>query len=236
MRPTPEGLAFFKSIEGTLYGLDAIPGIATEIAHKVRVQLRIAATPPLINSKPFMTALATFRAAVPEVKLSLASMQRIDLEDWVLNRQANVGLGLLPSQHPELSSQTLATTSAVAVMPIDHPLASKPRITREDLDTVALILPARQLLRERIDARLPNLSSEIETSSAIVSTGLAVSQGCVALCDPFSPTMYPEGFARVLPFEPRIELEYGAILPKAGITEPVLAAFLDALALQLKDF
>lgn len=235
LRPTPEGLSFFKSIEGTLYGLEAIPGIAEEIGRKARIQLRIAATPPLINSGPFMSAVAKFRTEATHVKLSLTSLQRIDLEDWVLNRQANVSLGLLPTQHSELSSVTLAKTSAVAVMPVAHRLASKDRICLSDLKDVPLILPTRQLLRERIDKQVPGLSAEIETSSSITSTGLAVSQNCVAICDPFSPTMYPEGFARVLPFEPSIALEYGAILPKLGFLDPVVELFLEILRGNLGD-
>lgn len=233
LRTTADGLAFFKAIEGTLYGLDAIPSLAEDIAQKRRVHLRIAGTPPVMNARPMMAALKAFRATAPEVKLSLTSTQRIGLEDWVLNRQANFSLGLLPSQNADLVSRTLVTTRAVAILPVDHPLAHRSQITAADLETTALILPNRQLLRERIDAQVPGLNGDVETSSSLLCTGLARSLQAVALSDPFSPTMYPDGHIRVLPFEPKITLEYGALLPPSGVADPMVTQFLDLLGAHL---
>lgn len=227
MVPTKEGLAFYKSIEGTLHGLDAIPGIAQEIRQRVRVELRIAATPPLINSRSFMKTLAEYRALAPDVRVSLAARPRIDLEDWVRNGQADISLGLLPTLHPDLTSTTLAVRAAVAVMGLDHPLAQHDKISERDLEGVALALPSLQPLRERIDAILPGLSAEIETSSSIASVALAVTQNCLVLSDPYSPTMYPDGYAKTLPFEPEIELAYGAIWSRNAQTEQIRADFLE---------
>jgi len=227
--PTKEGIAFFKSIEGTLYGLDAIPDIAQGIAQQVRTQLRIAATPPIINSNAFMRALAGFRARSPGVQVSIVARQRVDLEDWVRNRQADLGLGLLPSRYPDLASITLADRHCVAVMSPNHHLAARTTIVTGDLKASALILPSRQPLRDRIDAALPGLTCDIETSSSISCVGLALSQTAMALCDPFSPSMYPDTMVRVLPFEPAIPLSYGALLSRETEAEPLIAAFLEEL-------
>jgi DNA-binding transcriptional LysR family regulator len=229
VEPTREGIALYKSIEGTLYGLDAIPDIARDIAQKVRIQLRVAATPLLINCKPFMVALAAFRARMPEVQISLFSRQRVDLEDWVRNRQADVCLGLLPSRYPDLVSRTLAEVHGVAVMSPGHPLAGQNRIRVADLEKTTLVLPSRQPLRDRIDAAFPRLSCDIETSSSITCVGLALSQNAIALCDPFSPTMYPPDLVRTVLFEPELPLSYGAILTRDAESDPLIAALLQEL-------
>ncbi len=235
MMPTQEGLAFFKSIEGTLYGLDAIPGIAEDLARAVRSELKVVATPPLINSRVFLATLADFRAQVPEAKVSLAARPRIDLEDWVISRQADISLGLLPSRHPDVTDVALLSTYAVAVLPNDHPLADRSSITQDDLTDIHLILPDRQPLREQIDAALPGLRCDIETSSSIASVGLAVSQRALAICDPLSPTMFPPDYARVLPFEPRIPLIYGAIFPRNSKRDPLVDVFMQCLEHHFAD-
>lgn len=229
MVPTQEGIALFRSIEGTLYGLDAIPDIARGIAQQVRRQLRIAATPPIINCGAFTRALSSFRAKSPDVQVSLFSRSRVDLEDWVRSRQADLSLGLLPSRASDLTSVTFASRCCVAVMAPDHPMAGRPTITVRELTSGSLILPSRQPLRDRIDAALPGLSCDVETSSSISCVSLALSQKAIALCDPYSPTMYPDGAVRALPFDPRILLSYGALLPRGAETEHLIETLLSEL-------
>ena len=130
--PTQEGLAFFKSIEGTLYGIDAIPDIARDISSRLRTQLRIAGTPPVLNAKAFTGALAAFRARAPDVQVSIIARQRVDLEDWVRNRQADISFGLLPSRYPDLASISLSEVGAVAVLSPTHPLADRDHIEVRD--------------------------------------------------------------------------------------------------------
>lgn len=229
MVPTKEGIAFYKSVEGTLFGLDAIPDIARDILRTGRTQLRIAGTAPLMNSKPFLTGLATFRAKKPDVQISLAARPRIDLEEWLRSRQADISLGLLPSRHTDLTSIELAKRSAVAVLSPGHALAQRPYLEESDLDGTTLILPSRQPLRDRIDQACPGLNCDIETSSSLACVGLALTQNGVAICDPFSPTMHPEDMLRVLPFKPDIPVSYGAILPRGAQSDPAIATLLSAL-------
>ncbi len=82
-----------------------------------------------------------------------------------------------------------------------------------------------------IDVRAPNLSDDIETSSSMARVSLAMSQGGAALCDPLSPTMYPEKSVRVLPFDPGIPLPYGAMLPRNAHLDPSV----ETLPEHLKD-
>lgn len=236
MIPTKEGVAFYKSIEGTLFGLDAIPGIAREIGKRADVQLQIAATAPLVNCQPFMTALALFREHHPNIRISLASRQRVDLEDWVRNRQADFALGLLDKVHNDLDGTVLAELGVVAVVPANHSLASKDVVTADDLESLPVILPSRQPLRNRIDAVLPDLSCQIETSSSISCPGLAVSQNAVALCDPLTPTMYPPGFVKSVPFRPAVRLPYGVIQTREAVREPMVDALLEHLSAQFEAF
>lgn len=229
MIPTKEGLAFYQSIEGTLFGLDAIPQIAQEIHSRVRIRMSVAATPPIINSRPFMEALSKFRADHSDVQLALQSRPRVGLEDWVASRQADIALGLLPAMHPELTGHCFADTAVVAVVPTPHPLARLPTLTIDDLEGEDLILPGRQPLRDRIDAQLPNLDCAIESSSALTACNLAAARLGIAVSDPFSPTQLGPDVIKVIPLVPRINIRYGAMTAKGVPSSQQMATLVNHL-------
>lgn len=211
--PTAQGIAFYQAIEGTLSGIDAIPQIAAEVARHIRVRLSIAATPPLLHSALFMRAVARFTARHPGIAIALEARPRVDLEAWVASRQSDVGFGLLPCVHPDLRARVLVDTQVVATLPAGHRLARRRSVHIDALREQALILPRRQPLRERIDARHPGLASAIESSSAVTCCNLAAAGQGIALTDPFSPTGISAGLVATLPLRPSVTLQYGALLP-----------------------
>ena len=200
-----------------MVGLDEIGSVAKSIAARDQVRLRIAATPPLINSQPVMEALKQFSAHYPKAMLSLEPRHRLEIEDWVASRRINLALALLPTDHPTLRPIPLVETCAVAAMSPNHPLCAKDVIAPEMLSDVAVILPSRQPLRIRIDAELEKTDQQVEprfeATSAITVARMAASEIGVAICDPFSPTAF-EGNLVLRPWEPRVKLVYGAIVDK----------------------
>ena len=216
MVPTREGIQLYKEIEGTLAGIAMIPQLARDIGQFSSTRLRLAATPPLINSRPLMRALGAFREQNPWVTLVLESRHRLDIETWIVSHQADVGLALLPATNPLLTAIPFIRTRAVAALSPGHPLAEKPHITLADLKDTALILPSRQPLRDKIDAVLNDAGSqrivEMEASSAITCCRMASEGLGLSLCDPFSPTAFAPSQVTVRAFVPAIELSYGALI------------------------
>ncbi|MCY4007597.1 MAG: LysR family transcriptional regulator [Rhodobacteraceae bacterium] len=215
--PTHVGVEFFRAIEPTIVGLDEIGSIAETIAESGCYRLRIAATPPLINSAPFMTALARFAEKMPGAHVSLEPRHRLEIEDWVVARRIDLALALLPLDHPGLEAIPLVTTHAVAVVPKGHPLSGQDTMTPSDLEDVPIILPSRQPLRTRIDiaqeGSSQRLEADYEATSAITAVRLAASGLGVAICDPFSPTAFDADLA-VVPWKPEIPLVYGALFSR----------------------
>ncbi|MGQ7843815.1 LysR family transcriptional regulator [Granulosicoccus sp. 3-233] len=238
MIPTRAGVELFKSIEGTISGIDLIPQIAREIAEHSRVRLRVAATPPLLNSAPFMRALIHFREKNPSVRLALEARRRIDIEEWVYSRQVDVALALLPLKNPLLFSKPLLKSRAVVVVSADHPLARRTRVNLSDLASSTVILPSRQPLRDQIDACIRGLpeafSVDIESSSSLTCCKLAAAGLGVAICDPFSPTAFSSSEVRVLKLEPAIKLAYGAIMHRTSDVSGMTGLLLDAVTQEFK--
>lgn len=231
--PTPAGIEFYKAIEGTLAGIDLIPDLAREITESASVRLRIAATPPLLNSRPLVETLAAFRAAYPMTRLALDARHRLDIEEWIASRQADLGLALLPVRNPLLTTRTLAMARAVAVLPPAHRLAAKSKVTAAELEGETVILPTRQPLRDRIDAMLQadggGVLATIEASSAITCCRLASAGLGIAICDPFSATAFRETDVVTKTWEPEVKLTYGAILVANRDVDPMITWLLGEL-------
>jgi len=213
MVPTSEGVLFYKSIESTLFGLDAIADTARGIAESGSRRLVIAGTPPILNSRPFSEALMKTSAEFPMLRYALEVRKRIDLESLLVNRQVDVGFGLLTSAHHDLREVVIANTSVVAVMAADHHFSNRKHLKLSDLSSVSVILPTRQPLRDRINSVLPGVSATYEISSSLTGCSLAASGNGVALSDPFSPTIYDQSVLRVVPVRPKISIKYGALIP-----------------------
>ena len=85
-----------------MVGLDDIDAIAKWIGERGQSQIRIAATPPLINSIPLMTALKGYIALNPSARFSMEPRHRLDIEDWVTSCRIDLAFALLPVESAAL--------------------------------------------------------------------------------------------------------------------------------------
>ncbi|WP_406622665.1 LysR family transcriptional regulator [Acidovorax sp. SDU_ACID1] len=216
MVPTALGLRFYRHIEGTLAGIESIPDIAKLLASTGQARLRIGATPPLLNSAFFTAALDDFVGKQPGTKLTIESRSRHDIEEWIAHGQIDVGLALLPADNPLIRAVPLLSTSAVAVVRSDHPLARRRVLDPGLVRNSRLILPSRQLLRALIDQSIgsdgQSLECAIEASSAVTCCKLAADGLGVAVCDPFSASAFASAGLRVLRWKPDVPLTYGMLV------------------------
>lgn len=213
MVPTREGRLFYKSIESTLFGLDAITDTARGIAETGNRRLTIVGTPPILNSRPFTEALAQTCQVFPNLRFTLELRARIDVENLLLSRQADVGFGLMTTAYEELQEVVIADSCVMVAMAASHPLARKKTLTISDLMASTLILPSRQPLRDRINGTLPDISPAFEVSSSQTACNMAAAGIGIALSDPFSPVSFDSSVLRTLPLKPKIKLQYGALIP-----------------------
>ena len=239
MTPTRAGVKFYKAIEGTLWGVESIADVAREIVDHSRARLRIAATPPLINSQFLAGALARFKAENPNVRFFLEPRHRLEIEDWVVSRQADFGLALLPVENPLIVTRAIVTTRAVVVVHEDHRLSGVGSVSVEDLRDERLILPSRQPLRNRIEPLLADVEAsfdvDIEASSAITCCKFAAAGFGVAICDPFSPTAFLGAGLRVLTMEPGVSLTYGALFSRDEDRRDIVDQVLRCMSDELTD-
>ncbi|MEM7303215.1 MAG: LysR family transcriptional regulator [Pseudomonadota bacterium] len=238
MVPTGEAIEFFNSIEATLAGIEKIGVIAHKITERSQARIRVAATPPIVNSSALASALQSFRLNTPSTSLALESRYRMDIEEWVANHQVELGLALLPARHPDLLELPLVTTRAVAVFRKDVWDVGHDAVDIESLAGQNLILPSRQPLRDKFDACFDELhlglEPHIDCSSAYTCASLAANGLGIAVCDPLSASSFSRPGINILEITPRIELAYGAIMRKDSRNNPVIETFLEHLKSKFK--
>ncbi len=210
-----KGRRFYRMIESTLTGLDALPDIVEDIRLERGSPLRVSAIGPLLFSELVPSALAEFQSAHPDLRLEVSWVDRLDIEDWVVNQNVDLGLTLMPVDHPLLDAHEFVSVNAVALLPAGHALSAKPEVGPSDFRGERLIIPARKTrLRQLADkcmleAKHP-LPIAIETSTAIASCHLVAAGLGVGISDPFSVTGLPQGRIVVRPWKPSIRMSYAA--------------------------
>jgi len=241
LTPTHSGIEFYKSIEGTLSGLDEIPHIIREIKNHSRSRLRIAATPPIINSQLLVNTIKHFKTQTKhDVPLSLEALHRLDIEKRVVSKQIEFAIALLPIENPMLKTIPILKTQAVVVLNSDHELAGNKEIGARDLKGYSVILPKDQLLRTRLNSTLTlsnlNYDVYIESNSSLTCCRFAAEGLGIALCDPFSPTSFLENDKLLIkPWRPEVSLDYGIILRKDSEQDDIIDLFIKSLKYEVNN-
>ena len=214
------GRRFYRLMEATLTGLDELPGIVEDIRLERNSPLRISAIGPLLFSELVPVALKHFQVGHPDLRLEVSWVDRLDIEDWIVNQKSDIGLTLMPVEHPLLEARELVSVNAVAVLPKDHALARKSEIELSDLRNERFIVPNRRIrLRHLADkcmleAKHP-LPISIETSTAVASCHLVAAGLGIGISDPFSASGIRQDRVVVRPWRPSITMSYAAIWLKS---------------------
>ena len=83
--------------------------------------------------------IALFRQQHPEVRVTFQSLGFAHLQERLLNHQADLGVVILPMDHPNLKVMPIATGGMVCIHPRHHALARCSTVTLTDLRPHPLI-------------------------------------------------------------------------------------------------
>ncbi|GGF31708.1 LysR family transcriptional regulator [Aliidongia dinghuensis] len=204
--PTVEALTLYEEVEKAYVGIRQIRDMAQDLALSRIGRLRLVCSPSL-GLALLPNAVTVFRAQRPGLRISLEILPQAALLERVLTHQADLGISMFPSDHPNLQVERLRRGRLVCVLPATHVLATLPVVTPADIAGHALIsydrdTPQGQLIEQAFaDARVPrDIAVEVRfghTACALVQAGAGV-----ALVDEFSVTggIFPD--LTVRPFRP----------------------------------
>lgn len=185
LSPTRQGQLLFEMAQPLVEGVD---GLAAHFREKVSGldagELNIAA-----NSSTILYLLPrivdAFRRAHPEVRLTLHNAISADGTDLLREDAVDLAVGSMVDVPADLRYEPVYRFEPMLITPHDHPLASKSKVTLEDISPYGLILPPRRQITYRLvdlvfqQARVPyNVVLEVggwEVIKQYVAMGMGLS-------------------------------------------------------------
>ena len=238
--PTQEAKLLYEKAQRVFEAFDSTNFVVEQIKGNLIGELRLVCTPALGNAV-LPLAIARFRKARPEVKVSL----ELGSLDYVFNSveigKADLGIHFSPHEHPLFQRVELGDVSMVCVMPKDHPLAEKAVIEPADLKDQPFISvspndPIGAIIRNAFKQANVDLELAVEVRYHYTSRDLvALNQG-IALVESYlllTAHRYPELAFRA--FRPPIVTSTEAIYLKNRPLSAVAQLFFEDLRATCKS-
>jgi DNA-binding transcriptional LysR family regulator len=237
VRPTDAGHALANSVPGVLAGYDAAIAEARRLARGQRDLIRVGylGSTAQIFLDP---ALSVMRRNHPEVKVKLLDLS--PGEQIAALRKGEIDLALIGQEGALLSTefytQKLTTLPLMAVMPAEHSLASKKRISLKELRDERFIsateedLPGHKRWITQLCRRVgfkPKFGQEAVSVSNMFT--LVVSEGAVALVPSYLKHFPVAGVAMVELLDSKATWDFLVVWQRGRTAKP-LRELLDALA------
>lgn len=214
--PTPEARLMAVEVERAFSGVERVAEVARALRERRWGQVTLAAFPAL--AMQFLPgALSPFLAERPDVRLSLFSRTSPRIGDLAANQQVDLGLSLLPVEHPYVRGEVAARFALVCAVPAGHPLAARPVLQADDLrDERFISLGREDRSRFVVDAAFQGRGPQsirieaqmAESACAFVASGLGV-----AIVPPFAAQQYPAERLVARPFEPPVTMDIWLLVP-----------------------
>jgi DNA-binding transcriptional LysR family regulator len=188
--PTPEARQLFREVEHVYAGVRRVGELATELAERRSGVLHIVSSPSM-GHMLIPLAIAAFRAAHPDVKLSFQSLAYRPLTQMLLDNSAEIGVVTQAVSHPNLAAHPIGQARLVCICPQNHPLASLPALSVGDLSPYPLIsygpdTPLGALIEQMYQESGEPRRLAMEVSSPQNACSLVQAGAGVAIVDEFS--------------------------------------------------
>jgi len=237
--PTQEAHLLFEEIDRVYLGVDRIKRYAMELREVKAGRANIACLPSLgLSVLPNIIAQTAARAPLAHLTLHVRSSSRI--VDWLLGHRVDLGISLVPLDHPSVEIESLVVTRAVCVLPRGHQLAGKNQIEPADLQGQSFISlrrddDAAQAINRVLDDSGMVRSAGLETNLSEVACRLVKAGAGVSVVDPFTAAQFGDGLV-VRPFVPAALFEVFLLFPAFRPRSMLLDDFLRRLKEAVKPF
>lgn len=231
--PTAEARVLVVEVERVFSGADRIAVVAQALKERRWGQITIAAL-PAVALRFLPRVLSPFLAERGEVRLSLHARTSPRVIDLVATQQVDLGLSLLPSDHPHVAAERLAHFDMVCVMPKGHRLAARSVIEPSGLQGEPFIALGREdrsrfvideaFHGETVGRRVQIEAQLAESACAFVEAGMGVS-----IVPPFTAADFGEGRIDVRPFRPAIMMDIWLLLPTSRAPSMLTLEVVDLL-------
>lgn len=230
--PTPEAQQLYAEIERLWRGVERVRGVTRSLADPQTGTLRLAVSASLAaHLAP--RAVALLYARHPRLKINVEVLIPPIMVEALLDESAHLGVGMQPSEHPNLVAVRSYACGLACAMRADHPLAQRDVIRAADLRGHRIIgspagTPYGQSLLRAYGRSAASLDVDIEVRSATTACWFAQAGAGVAVVDRAAVAGLTFRELVVRPFRSRETLEVQIIRNRHRPLSVVDRAFCDA--------
>jgi DNA-binding transcriptional LysR family regulator len=237
---TEEGHTFFTEVQRSFLGLERLDETADKIRRFGTGELRIAAVSTIAFGL-LPRAIKRFAQDHPEVGISIHMGHSSVISQWVDSHFCDLGIvSQLSRQDISTERDVLYRIDGVCLMPENHRLAQKKRLTPIDLEGETFISSAKpDELRKTVDRIFDEAGVKriinIETSySSIIWSLVGLGMG-VSIVNPLAVQDYRSAPVVTRPFAPALPYEGILIIPKGRPANRLVAKFSDVLRMVARE-
>lgn len=192
---TPEAKRLIREVENVYLGVQRVSELAHDLAERRHGVLHVVSSPS-VGHTLIPQVITRFREANADVHVHFEFLSFLHLQDRLLKRQADLGVVILPMDHPNLQVTPMAHGSMVCICPYNHALARRSTLQLADLRPYALIsygveTPLGLRIARMYDAADEPLKPAIEVGSPQNACALVEMGAGVAIVDEFSVRSWP---------------------------------------------
>lgn len=138
LTPTPEALRLYAEVEQVYGGIKRVNDLAVALGETGAGMLRVVGSASYGQRLVPRTLLA-MRGRTESRRVDYRSVTFDEFVGYFLTGRADVGLSMIPPEHPHLHSVKLGTVSIACVAPKDHPLATHDIVHAHDFGSAQWI-------------------------------------------------------------------------------------------------
>ncbi|MEK8026582.1 LysR family transcriptional regulator [Pseudaquabacterium rugosum] len=194
---TPEAKRLFISVEEVYLSVQRVNELAHDLSLRQGGALQILASPSL-GQRLVPRALSEFRTAHPDTQVTFEFVPYAAMLERVAQQQADLGLLIMPVDHPNLQVRALGEGRMVCLCPYDHALSRKATLRLDDLAPYGLIgydreTPFGRMLGTMYEQAGLELRTTVSVGSPQNACALVEAGVGIALVDEFSAYSWPSG-------------------------------------------
>lgn len=229
--PTQEAMALYREVDVALHSVDRVKQLADNLHNADFGELKLVA-PPSFTEGILSHVIAVFIREHPNVHVSLDSQSMQRARDMVALRAVDCGFVKLPAGFPGIRSERLVSAGTICVMPSNHSLAGKQRITARDLHDEPLVLLGKGTAsRIQIDEvfRKAGIKMNVHVETHTVGSACAIARhgvGITIVNEMLGLQFAGKGVA-MRRFSPNFKHEYGLMTSTEAPLNRVTQRFID---------
>ncbi|MDX3805252.1 LysR substrate-binding domain-containing protein [Bosea thiooxidans] len=240
IRPTQEGLAFYREVERSHIGLETLSYAARDIRNFGTGRLRIAAMP--VMALGFVPrCIRRFKERFPQVSVSLQMGNDGTVTRWMSSSYCDIGFVANVIDIQRIEHRPLYVIPGVCALPPGHRLARRDCIKPKDLEGEAFVsLSLEDGARTRVDRIFQDagvrrhLAIETPFSAAICAL---VEQGLgIGIVNPIAADDYRRSGIVFRPFKPEVTFHGHAMFPSHHRSDPLVDGFLAVVREELAGY